>query len=150
MATSALPQGAVLSPSRHPFQLFILLLCLVNGLPVLLGESRPPGSLESALPVPFVYGWALFLTVGSAVALVGTAWRNRFVGVLIEQVGLVGVGLAAVLYGGVLEVVASQQGGGVSASIVLGFGLACLWRWWQLQKYVKAVVALVETVNEEG
>ena len=134
----------ILAPSRHPFQLFILTLCLITGVPVLVGNAPAPGSLEDAMPDFVFLGWNIALVAGSAVALVGSmVQKNRVTGILLEQWGLVAVGMAAIVYGILIPFVA-HWGGAISASIIFGFGVACLWRWWQLQKYILDVQKLVE------
>lgn len=136
-----------LTPARHPFQLFILVMCVVSGMPTLLGEAPTPDSLEASSPLWFVYAWAATLTVGAIVTLVGMVWTNRFVGVLIEQVGLVAVGSAAVLYGVVVFLRGFEAGAAFPASVIVGFGVSCLWRWKQLQRYVKSVLSLVDGIG---
>lgn len=130
---------SVLSSSRHPFQLFLLALCIVSGLPTLLGANPGPASIEALLPELMVRVWSFMLVVGAAISLIGAALKNRVNGILVEQVGLVMVGVAAVFYAFGIFIVIGFQVGAISASIILGFGAACLYRWYQLQRYIKAV-----------
>lgn len=132
------------SPSRHPFQVFILVLSVIAGVPMLFGKVPIPGSLEEALPQWAGTLWAASLTLGAAVTLVGVFWPVRLTGHLIEQVGLIAVGSAAVLYGGVLFFFVSDSGSLVSASMISGYGAACVWRWFQLQRYIQLVIRLAD------
>lgn len=120
-----------LSPSRHPFQLFILVLCFITGLPVILGKMPAPGTLENSLPDILLVGWSWVLVLGSGVAMLGSLWPGK---ILLEQLGLICTGFAAGLYGALVMIIAWDRGGYQAGGIILAFGAACLWRAWQIQR----------------
>jgi hypothetical protein len=81
-----------------PRAVFILALSVFSGLTaVALGAA--PDTLESLLPEWAVLAWGILLTVGSAITLTGMAFQSLN-GILIEQIGSVIVGAAALYYSG--------------------------------------------------
>lgn len=122
---------------RHPFQIFIMTLCFVTGLPTVFGTAPRPGSIEEQLPDWVGFGWALVLTVCSLLAVVGVFLPDRGLGIVLEQLGVAGVGLGALLY--VVCAVVTLGEFQLQLGIVAGFGFACLWRWWQLQRILNVV-----------
>lgn len=125
---------------RHPFEIFMLLLAAVTSIPSLLGAAPEPGSIEEALPGWASFSWQVALVIGSVMALVGIWWRERATGLILEQLGLALVGVAGVIYAfsvwSVVGVAAAIPGG-----IILGFGIACIVRWRQIQRTINAVHA---------
>jgi hypothetical protein len=139
VAIDGLPR---LDSGKHPFELFILVLGLISGGPLLFGKIRP-GSTEELLNPVMLQIWAWMLVTGCAVALVGALWRWQVTtGLLLEQLGLVAVGAGVVIY--TASLLYAGTGRFLSAAIIGGFGLACLWRVWQIQRWVRAVVRLSE------
>lgn len=128
--------------SRHPFELFTLILCVAVGVPALVADARP-GSINEALPHWAVDVWGAGLAGGAIVALVGIGWSNRVTGLILEQVGLVAVGCATLVYaaGALVTVGVTAL---VPAGIVAAFGLSCLWRWLQIQRDLNRVRKAVE------
>jgi hypothetical protein len=71
-------------------------------------------------------------------ALVGVYWKNRAKGLILEQLGLVLVGVMSL--GWVACAIYYQGwGAGLPGAIVGGFGLSCLRRYFQLQQIINAV-----------
>ena len=124
---------------RHPFELFTLFLTVITSLPTVLGITAPPLSINAAMPAALVVGWSWVIFLGALLALAGIYWRYRPTGLLMEQVGMATTGAAALVYAGCILLVAS--GGPLPAGIVGGFGIACFWRWYQLQKVIDQAVA---------
>ena len=121
--------------SRHPFEIFALVACAMSGTSLLLG-GVVPGSINALLPLPAVIAWGIALAFGSAAALTGIVLKNRLLGLLLEQVGLVAVGGAACLYAA--TILLYTGGAGLAASLVVGaFGVSCLWRWVQIHRLIK-------------
>lgn len=123
---------------RHPFEIFTLFLMFITSFPTVLGIAPPPGSINASMPPWMVFTWSCVLLAGSTTALIGIYMRNRGIGLLTEQFGLAVVGVAACIYAGAVAVVGF--GGPVSVAIVLGFGVSCLVRWYQIQKAVNGVI----------
>lgn len=122
--------------SRHPLIVFLLGLCVISGLGIGLGAPAP-GSIEEQLPSVGVLVWALALGGGATTVLVGLALQANHqrlvVGVLLEQVGVVVLGFAAIIYSAAALVTVGWSGL-LPAGTTLTFGIACLYRWVSLQK----------------
>ena len=113
-----------------PRAVFILALSVFSGLLSLAAEESP-GTLESTVPEWGIVLWGVGLGFGSLLALLGLT-RDTVNGIVIEQVGSVMVGVAAMFYSAIaLWVVGGSAGQPVM--IILGWGIACLIRWIQLQ-----------------
>src|SRR5918996_793715 len=91
-----------LEASRHPFEVYMLVLAAISGAPLLFGKPNSC-SIEETLPPLLVTAWGGMLVVGSLLALLGLYWRGRSsTALLMERAGLVGVGGAAVVYAAAL------------------------------------------------
>lgn len=117
-----------LHAGRHPFQTFLLALCVVSGLPLLVGRVSA-GSIEEQLPFPLAIVWGFALFLGSITALVGSHWRGDYANALtIERMGLLVAGAAGVAYAVVILFTVPLHIGLVSSGIVVGFGASCIVR----------------------
>ena len=123
--------------SPHPFELFTLGLCVLAGLPLLFGDARP-GSIAELLTDVQGDLWGGMLVFGAFTCLTGIFWPNRITGIVLEQVGLVAVGLASLFYA-VVVLVSVGLTGAYATLYVVGFGLSCLWRYFQLLNYLRTL-----------
>ena len=82
--------------SRSPLQTFLLLLSAVAGLSILLNLSRNGITRQMGEPYASLWGAALFL--GATIAIIGTYWKNRITGMLIERAGIFLLGGAALIW----------------------------------------------------
>lgn len=136
----------------------MLALGFASGLPLLWG-APPPRTAQQLLSPVLVHLWGYTLVLGCLLALLGVCWTwwgwlgklwPRFqpadgTGLLIEQLGVLAVGVGTVIYGaGIL--VADQPGSYLAAGIILGFGAACFWRFGQIQRLVK-VASTIEPLS---
>lgn len=128
-----------------PRALFVLLLCVVVGVPLVFANATP-SSIAAQLDPPLVVAWGLMLSGGSLMTLLG-AVRQSPGGVILEQVGSVALGVACLLYGGAIWVSVGVVGV-VPLGIVAAFGLASLWRWGQLQAYLRNTEKLAEEIRQ--
>lgn len=118
-----------------PRAVFILALCVVSGAPLILGAVEP-GSLEELLNPIVIRLWGIALVLGALVTLAGMSWRRSMMGVLLEQIGSVAVGGASLFYAAAILLEAGWSGL-VAAGIVTGWGLSCLFRWYQLERLIR-------------
>lgn len=130
-------------PLDKPFEIFILAVCLVNGVAILVGGPRP-ASIQASLNLTLVLVWGWMLVVGSALALTGVFWRGRLTtSYLIEQMGLIITGGATLIYA--LAVVQSVGVAGLfAAGISLAFAFACIFRTLVIHKYINQLVVDAE------
>jgi hypothetical protein len=116
----------------------LLFLCLTAGAGIGLGAPAP-GSIEAQLPLWGVYAWGFALGIGAAVILLGLAMQANndrlVIGVLAEQVGMVALGFAAIIYSAAAFVTVGWSGL-LPAGTTFTFGIACLFRWVSLQKQI--------------
>lgn len=126
-------RGFTTPAARYPADpraVFVLMLCVVSGVPLVFANATP-GSIESQLDKFWVVVWGILLTLGALTTLIGT-FKMDVDGIILEQVGSVAVGGATLIYAGAILATVGLAGS-VPAGITLGFGLACFWRWGQLQ-----------------
>lgn len=124
---ATIPYTDPLHAGRHPFQTFMLALCVVSSIPLVAGQVTA-GSIEDSLPWWGSLAWGLSLLLGAASGLLGSYWRGEYdTALLMERIGLNFVGFAAVVYGLIIPIVGGWNGL-IAAGIVLGFGASCLTR----------------------
>jgi hypothetical protein len=135
-----------LHTGRHPFQVYILALCVLSGATLLL-KDQTPSAIQGLLPGWLQLAWAIMLVGGSIIALFGSYWpggRGGYANALTaERIGLGIVGAAAVVYGLAIIVVVSLPGI-VAAGITLGFGLSCLIRARDIGRIIRSAIRNVK------
>jgi hypothetical protein len=133
-----------LHAGRHPFQTFLLGLCVISGVPLAFGE-RTASSISALLPGWMAVGWGVSLSLGALVALVGSYWpRTSYATALtLERVGLVIVGPAAVVYACVIFIYGGW-GGATAGLITLAFGASALQRAHDIGKVIHRAIAITE------
>jgi hypothetical protein len=126
--------------SRHPLIVFLLSLCFLSGSGIALGGPAP-GSINEQLSREGVYLWATMLAAGAGTVLIGLALQANHarlvVGVLLEQVGVVALGFAAIIYSAAAFGVVGWSGT-LPAGVTFTFGVACLYRWVSLQRQLNS------------
>lgn len=125
-------------PLDKPFELFLLVMCLISGVGTLLGGPRP-NSIQSELNHAWIVVWALLLTGGGALGLAGLLWRGRSIitAITVEQVGLLAAGGGTAIYAVVVIATAGQRGY-FAAGTSLAFSFACVARVVTTARYVRA------------
>lgn len=118
-----------------PRAVFILALSSFAGLTALALQAAPE-SLEAVLPRWGVILWGVLLSLGSIVTLGGMS-RQTVNGIIIEQIGSVMVGVTTV-YWSVLAIRILGSSVLQDVAIILAWGMACLWRWGQLQALINS------------
>jgi hypothetical protein len=77
-------------------EVFIALLCLIAGLPILLNPVvYAPATLLAILPLFMVVGWGIALVLGGLLTLIGVLSSN----VYIERAGLIMIAAGATILG---------------------------------------------------
>lgn len=139
--------GDPLYAGRHPFQTYLLALCVISGVPKLFGVTTSE-SIDAELPEWLAYAWGFMLSAGSLAALVGAYWRGQLATALtVERAGLAAVGAAAIVYG-VVIVVAVHLPGLLAAGIVVGFGLFCVRRARDIGHVIKTAIQVAKEQAE--
>lgn len=118
-----------------PRAVFILALSVFSGLTALALEAAPD-SLESLVPRWGVVVWGALLCLGSATTLLGMA-RQTVWGIIAEQIGSVMIGATTVFYS-TLAFYTLGPSALQSVGIIMAWGLACLYRWGQLQALINS------------
>lgn len=126
--------------ARNPFEVFMLVALILVGLPYIFGYETSE-AMEKVLHHSGLY-WGMAVALGASVCLWGISLRDKRTGVIVEQVGLVVVGVCMLFYGTVVGLANYRDIFGAIAPIGLAgaYGCSCLWRWAQLQRLVKRAV----------
>jgi hypothetical protein len=111
-------------PSRHPFQLWVLVALLISG----LANFLTPGSevLQEGLNPLMHKTWALTLTVSALMALASAWWRDRITGLLLERTGLLAMGVSCPLYALIVYLQSGLSVGVPGITLTTLLGGACL------------------------
>jgi len=123
---------------------FVLVLAVVSGLPLLIAHVAP-GTVEAIMPLWGVILWGWSLVLGSIVTLVAMTRQNTN-GIIAEQVGSIIVGFSTVIYGACIALVGGAEAS-LAASITIGFGFSCFYRWLQLQSLLAQGQHVVDAVR---
>ncbi len=128
MSNRVIPYADPLRAGRHPFQTYLLALCVLSGVPLIFGQVTA-GSIEESLPYWLAFSWGLCLFLGSITALIGSYWRRNYADALtIERIGLLFAGSAGIAYAVVVALVVPPLTGLTAGGIILGFGISCVAR----------------------
>ena len=137
------PPPVIFSSTRHPFEVFLLLLSILSGLPIMVAGTAPD-AVTDALNDTAARVWGGGLAVGAVIALLGIfltrphprSTKVSVVGLVTEQVGLVMVAGACMVYTAAV-LVQVWPAGFYSAAVVFCYGMSCLWRWLQIQRLMR-------------
>ena len=103
-----------------PFELFLAVLCVVSGVPTLLGVIPRPGTLSAQLAPWLVFCWSFLLVAGGLAVIWGIVRRNESV----ERLGVSVLFPTALAYAVAIFATLGATGL-IAACIVAAFGLAC-------------------------
>lgn len=132
-----------LRAGRHPFQTYLLALCVASSFPLVFGPTTP-NTIHQALPGWLVTTWGLFLLIGSVVALAGSYWTGDYAnGLTLERTGLALTGVAGLIYGFVIVAVLGWSGL-LSGAITIGFGAACVARALDIGYVIRTALAMMQ------
>lgn len=127
--------------SEDQFKVFFMLLCLVAGIPLVLGAPAPK-SVE-ALPELVVRLWGITLALGGLTSLVGISMRHArrsrlFIeGLLVEGAGLVALASAAAVFATVIIVVNATWSAAFGTATYFMFTVACGFRFRTIRRIVR-------------
>lgn len=124
---------------RHGLVVYLLLLCVLSGVTLLLGEPAA-GSLEAALNHQVILGWAVLLTLGAGAALAGMFWPGDVrTGLLVKRLGYTALTFAATIYA--LVIFATfQREAFLIGGILLGFAYACFHTWRRVNHRIREIL----------
>lgn len=149
--TIAAEDRPILDSGRHPFELFVLVLGQVAGLPLLLSDPAP-GSTTALLGPVLARVWGGMFAGGCLIALIGVLWapiRRRMgrrvhagTGLLCEQVGLVALGTGTLIYAiGLMVMPGPVSNRALPMALVGALGLAAFTRSWQIGSYIGQAIS---------
>ena len=117
-----------ITPGRHPFEVGVLLACVLVGTVMTVGGTRPP-SLMRGLPEPLLTAWLLLIALGGVAGLIGAYWRGDVGdGLLIEVGGVCAVAAAMTLYSVVLVAANPWPNSLGSAGLLAGIAIGATGR----------------------
>lgn len=122
---------------RHPHQVLIAGVCVIAGLPILLGGPQP-GSLSSTLPPVLVYVWAATFAVGGAMIVAAAVVRSVLWALYLELVADLPMATTALTYATALALVTGTRGL-VALLFFAGVAAAFFVRFMQAGRTVRAV-----------
>lgn len=123
------PWSEIPSPSKHPFQLWVMWALAVSGIGTLItvvGGIATPESIAVLLPLWARVAWAALVAITGPLALVAAYWHDRVTGLLLERAALAGICGAAIAYGLGIVYVAHWKGI-IAGGLLVGIGVAA-WR----------------------
>lgn len=135
-----MPYTAEQVRSRHPFELLFLGVSTATALGGLLNDAVRPGSIQEGIGPQGTVVWYLVLLLGALTAGVGIAWPERATGLILEQIGLFASGLCTLFYA-VTAIVVLGGNAGFSGSMLIGYGVAAIWRARQIRRFLRDTVA---------
>lgn len=118
-------------------ELYVALICISVGLPILFSKSFAPQSVLSTYPTWIVYSFAWVLVLGGAVWFAGLISKAYY----IQRAGLVllGGGLSILI----IAIILARGSAGITAIMTYGFlSLAALARYYALGVLIKAETAI--------
>lgn len=118
----------------NPMEVYLLGLCAISGATQLLAllAGTPPTTI--VVPMWLNVIWYVLLLVGGVTGVVGAFWRDTLTGLLVLRAAVWPVGHTALGYAAVL----AWKGQWMSAVVVAVFGVACLWRYVKISRFVRA------------
>lgn len=149
-----------ITPAReNDFEIFVLVLGVLAGYPLLFGAPVPGSTTELLGPVR-ARVWAWLLVGGCAIALTGAYWTwwgwisrwirrwqpRTLMGLMIEQVGLVAMGGSSIVYAYGVASVANFEDLSryIAGALVLGMGLAGLRRARRIRRWIRGLEQAVD------
>lgn len=128
-----MPRRVLKAMQVSSLEIFIAVLCLVSGLPILINPVLFAPVVLAALPMALIIAWAVALVLGGGLMLGGVVSRN----VYILRAGLILVSAAAFVVG-MLVLLISGYTRIFSVGVFFLFSWSLGARYWELGKVLKA------------
>lgn len=133
----------------NPFEAFLLIVCILQGLGVLTGTARS-AAMTALLPHPMRIAWAVLLLFGGTLAVAGLYWPwDPIDAIFIKRLGLIAAGGGTFAYG-VAIITSVGPPGFIVAASNLGFALACADRVYQVSVALQRFRAHVGSAKAEA
>lgn len=132
---------------RSPFQIFILILTMASGVPIIFGLSDNMiikiMEEQSFFGLPVSFFWGSFLSFGGLLTLIGSFWPKISTGMLIERSGLIVLAGASLLWA---SLVLWRVGwdGVYSGFLTIGFAFACAAQIRYIEKSIHNILKSLE------
>lgn len=134
---------------RNPFQVFLLLVSLLNGTASLFG-SYGAGSVAQYASNINLFIWGFLLFIGSLATLMGMYWLgDKRDGLLVKRMGLVALASPTLIYG-IILLMSSDGHARYAGMIMMGFTLAAAIQAHRVNSHIKAIIQLTEHLNGHG
>jgi hypothetical protein len=136
---------------RYPYEIFLLLWCILVGTPAALGVETSASASRQMNPLE-IRLWSVSMVIGSILALTGIFWSRRnaksqVTGLVLEEVGLILVGFAALVYAAVIFK-STGKAGLFAGGIVAGFSTASFAQAYMLWRAVQRAAHSYQTVTK--
>lgn len=130
---------------RHPYQVFVSVLLVLGGLPILGGGPRP-GSINEVLPPLLVYVWAVVIVAGGALLVAAALVTSPVTALYLERIAHSPIALMCAVYAGSLMSLVGLRAA-FSAGIVAGIAVAAVVRAVQVSRTLRK---LRKVISEGG
>lgn len=122
-----MPRTVVLTYRRHPHEVMLLGVSVLQGIAYAIGQPRP-NSVAILLPPVLVTAWYWMLLASGFVGLVGNLWPGHVTtGLRVRLAGMLLAASPAAVYGISLITLAGARGS-FAAGMVFAWAGACVWR----------------------
>lgn len=140
---------------RYPYEVYLLTLAMFSSVPASFGKARAaPGSVVAHMQPYQVRMWAISLSLGGLLALIGIFWpqknaKAQATGLTLEQTGLVICGFAGLVYAWTIYATVGLRGL-VPMAFVLGFSAASFAQARMIHNAVERALKLREARETAG
>lgn len=135
-------------PSRHPFQIWVMVALILAGLGNLLGAGSS-NSVATLLPDLFVKVWSGTMLGGGILCLAGAWWPDRITGLLLERISLTAVALVLFVYAIAVFYVAGNQAL-VAGIMTVAMSGASAWRCLHISQELENLRKFIEWHYDES
>lgn len=120
--------------ARNEFEVLLVSVCLFLGFAQVFYAEVPLSIRDT--PTEFQLTWAFTMLIGSAVTLVGIAWRDVYTGLVLELAGLLALGGVMLTYAGIVILSSAEAPSLVGVPITMAFAVAAFRRSWKIGRKI--------------